>query len=124
MSAAMPYSSSIPRADEVIVPASDAVTLDGVALPLLEYAVRLGYLHWLLFGVPLLIARAHTEYVGSMVHGSTGKTLTFELEQLTDADQYLFMVLLSYSAQANRCTVFDIRTLPPGKRVWIEYHGE
>lgn len=124
MSAAMPDSSSIPRADEVIVPASDAVTLDGLALPLLEYAVRLGYLHWLLFGAPLLIARVYEPIHGIPVPLRAGTTVAFELEQLTAEDQFVFVALIAYSAPANNCTVFDVRTLPPGKRVGVEYHGE
>lgn len=120
----IPDGSAIPRADEVILPASDAVTLDGLALPLLEYAVRLGYLHWLLFGVPLLIARVSNYPEEIWRHFSAGKILCLELEQLTPEDQFVFMTLVAYSAPANKCTVFDIRTLPPGKRVSVEYHGE
>lgn len=124
MSAAIPDSSAIPRADEVILPASDAVTLDGLALPLLEYAVRLGYLHWLLFGAPLLIARVYEPIAAGVHQSQAGKMLAFELEQLAEEDQFVFLMLVAYSAPANKCTVFDVRTLPPGKRVSVEYHGE
>lgn len=124
MSAPMPDSSSIPRADEVILPASDAVTLEGLALPLLEYAVRLGYLHWLLFGSPLLIARVYEPIHGIPAPSSAGKMLAFELEHLTEEDQFVFITLVAYSAPANKCTFFDVRVLPPGKRVSVEYHGE
>lgn len=120
----MSDSSTMPRADEVIVPASDAVTLDGLALPLLEYAVRLGYLHWLLFGAPLVIARVYEPIHGVPVPLRAGTTLAFELEHLAEEDQFVFTVLIAYSAPANKCTVFDVRTLPPGKRVGVEYHGE
>lgn len=124
MSTPMRDSSTMPRADEVIVPASDAVTLDGLALPLLEYAVRLGYLHWLLFGAPLVIARVYEPVHPVPVPSQAGKILWFELEHLAEADQFVFITLIAYSAPANQCVFYDIRTLPPGKRVSVEYHGE
>jgi len=114
----------MPTPDQVLVPASDSVTLDGVAAPLLEYAVRLGYLHWLLFGVPLQVARVYEGIRGAPLPLSGSKNLAFELEHLDGEDQFIFASLIAYSAPANHCTMFDCRALPPGKRITVEYHGE
>jgi len=112
----------IPKPEEVLLPVGDDVTLDGLALPLLEYAVRLGYLHWLLFATPLLIARVYEVMHGVHSEPHAGKTIAFELDHLSPEDQFVFCTLVFYSAPANSCSVFDLRALPPGKRIAVEYN--
>ena len=46
---------SIPTADQVVLPASNAVILDGVDQNLIAYVVHLGFIHWILFGSPLIV---------------------------------------------------------------------
>jgi len=114
----------MPTPEQVLVPASDSVTLDGISGPLLEYVVRLGYLHWLLFGVPLQVARVYQPISGAPTPYLVCKALAFDVEYLDGEDQFIFASLVAYSAPANQCVMSDMRALPPGKRITVEYHGE
>ncbi|MBA0084821.1 MAG: hypothetical protein HRJ53_07490 [Acidobacteria bacterium Pan2503] len=124
MSDANANAAAMPTPDQVLVPASDAVTLDGISKPLLEYVVRLGYLHWLLFGEPLRIQRVYEPIALVTNAQHVGTHVAFELESLEEHEQLVFLGLVVYSAPANQCVMADMRALPPGKRITVDYYGE
>lgn len=88
----------IPTADQVLLPGSSDVELTGVAQPLIDYAVHLAYLHWLLFGSPL-IARGAKDKRGCVWCGhSEGKAIDFLVSDLAGEEFQLFYSIVGFSA--------------------------
>jgi hypothetical protein len=120
---ATPPAPDIPPAHNVLIPASNEVTLDGLAPELVEYAVHLAYIHWLLFGAPLIVRRGEAGILSSGAVEGSGKGLALTLWTLEDAEQLLFLHVIHYSAPAHKCVVFDYRGLKAQGYVIVEWHG-
>lgn len=115
---------AVPSSDQVLKLATPQVNMDGVRTELLEFAVHLGYIHWLLFGTPFVVTSGkdavHT--AGSMHY--QGLAFDGRMIDKSEAEQILFLNILAYAAPARKCTVFDERALPGESHVHIEYHGK
>lgn len=113
----------IPPADEVLMPASESVEIEGVVPQLMTFAVQLGYLHWILFGSPLVITSARD---GAHVPGSLhtdGRALDFRTHDKTADEMVVFLAILAYAATGANCRVFDERVGPGGEHLHVEFHG-
>lgn len=88
----------IPTADHVLLPQSNEVELLGVAQPLIDYAVHLAYLHWLLFGSPLVVSQAKDAGLCSMPGHTVGKALDFSVADLAGEEFQLFYSIVGFSA--------------------------
>lgn len=114
----------IPAAHEVLLPGSDTVELDGVVPALMTFAVQLGYLHFLLFGLPLVITSGRDgEHVPTSLH-KFGRALDFRTHDKSEAEMQVFLAILAYSAPHQNCRVFDERVGAGGEHVHVEYHGQ
>lgn len=114
----------IPPAHQVLIAADDGVEIDGVHPALMTFAVQLGYLHFLLFGQPLVITSGKD---GKHVNGSLhpdGRALDFRTRDKTDSEMQAFLGLLAYAAPHVECRYFDERVGPGGEHVHVEYHGQ
>lgn len=123
MSTAPVEPSGIPPADQVLLPESNEVVIDGVAPELMQYAVHLAYLHWLLFGAPLIITSGKD---GKHAPGSlhyVGCALDFRTRDMAPDEALLFFMAVLYSAPARKMAVFDERALPGEPHLHVEYHG-
>lgn len=123
MSTAPIQPSGIPPADQVLLPESNDVIVDGVAPELMIYAVHLAYIHWLLFGVPLIITSGKD---GKHAPGSlhyVGRALDFRTRDLAADEVLLFLLVVMYSAPARKMAVFDERALPGEPHLHVEFHG-
>ncbi len=114
----------IPQIHEILVPASDAVEIEGVVQPLMTFAAQLAYLHFLLFGSPLVITSGRDgEHVPTSLH-KVGRALDFRTHDKTDSEMQAFLGILAFAAPHQNCRVFDERVGPGGEHVHVEYHGE
>lgn len=114
----------IPPAHEVLIPGSDTVELEGVAPALMTFAVQLGYLHFLLFGLPLVITSGRDgTHVPTSLH-KEGRALDFRTHDKSEAEMQVFLAILAYAAPHQNCRVFDERVGAGGEHVHVEYHGQ
>lgn len=89
---------NIPTADHVLLPASDLVELVGVAQPLIDYAVHLAYIHWLLFGSPLVVSCAKDAIECAYRGHAMGTALDFSVADLAGEEFQLFYSIVGFSA--------------------------
>lgn len=88
----------VPPADQVLLPGSSEVELTGVVQPLIDYAVHLAYLHWLLFGSPLII-RGAKDKRGCVWHGhAEGTAIDFLVSDLAGEEFQLLYSIVGFSA--------------------------
>lgn len=114
----------IPAAHEVLTVADDSVMLDGVHPKLMVFAVQLAYIHWILFGEPLVITSAKDgKHVASSFH-DVGRALDFRTHDKNAAEMVVFLAILAFAAPLQMCRFFDERVGPGGEHVHVEYHGE
>lgn len=115
---------TVPSADKVLKLATPSVNVDGVSGSLMEFAVHMGYVHWLCFGMPLVITSGkdalHT--TGSMHY--QGLAIDVRTSDKSEAEQMLFLNVLNFAAPERKVTVFDERALPGEPHIHIEYHGK
>jgi hypothetical protein len=115
---------NIPAVHQVLITASDAVELDGVEQPLMNFAAQLAYLHFLLFGLPLVITSGKDgEHVASSFHG-IGRALDFRTHDKSAEEMVIFDAILAFAAPQQNCRFFDERVGPGGEHLHLEYHGE
>lgn len=113
----------IPGPHEVLLPAGPTVDVEGVAPPLMTFAVQLAYVHWLLFGEPLVITSGKDgEHVPGSLHPE-GRALDFRTHDKSADEMILFLCVLAYAAPRNNCRVFDERVGAGGEHVHVEFHG-
>jgi hypothetical protein len=113
----------IPSADQILLPASNEVSIDGVHPDLISYAVHLAYIHWLLFGKPLIITSGKDgKHVAGSLHAQ-GRALDFRTRDLEADEELVFFQVLAFSAVGRKCGVFDERAVPGGAHIHVEYHG-
>lgn len=114
----------IPSTHEVLIPGSDQVEIEGVEPALMTFAVQLGYLHFLLFGIPLVITSGKDSvHVKSSFH-DVGRALDFRTHDKSAEEMQAFLAILAYAAPHQNCRVFDERVGAGGEHVHVEYHGE
>ncbi|SRR5258708_25925427 len=114
----------IPSTHEVLIAGSDTVELEGVAPALMTFAVQLGYLHFLLLGLPLVITSARDgEHVPTSLH-KVGRALDFRTHDKTADEMQVFLAILAFAAPHQDCRVFDERVGAGGAKVHVEYHGQ
>lgn len=89
---------NIPTADQVLLPASNLVELAGVAQPLIDYAVHLAYLHWLLFGSPLVVSQGKEFGTCFTNRHTDGNALDFGVADLAGEEFQLFYSIVGFSA--------------------------
>src|SRR5216684_1656686 len=115
---------SIPSTHEVLIAASYQVEIEGVEPKLMTFAVQLGYLHFLLFGLPLVITSGRDgEHVPTSLH-KVGRALDFRTHDKTAEEMQVFLGILAYAAPHQNCRVFDERVGAGGEHVHVEYHGQ
>lgn len=113
----------IPSTHEVLIAGSDSVVIDGVEPNLMTFAVQLGYLHFLLFGLPLVITSGKDSvHVKSSFH-DVGRALDFRTHDKTAEEMQAFLGILAFAAPHQNCRVFDERVGAGGEHVHVEYHG-
>lgn len=96
----------VPPADEVLLPGSSTVELVGVAQPLIDYAVHLAYLHWLLFASPLIVMQGK-EVNTCIMHGhGEGNALDFVVSDLAGEEFQLFYSIVGFAAASRCCGVW------------------
>jgi hypothetical protein len=114
---------NVPPAHQVLIAASDAVEIEGVHPKLMEFAVQLAYLHFLLFGLPLVITSGKDgQHVKSSYH-DVGRALDFRTRDKSDDEMTVFLTILAYAAPHVECRYFDERVGQGGEHVHVEYHG-
>lgn len=113
----------LPVAYEVLIPASGAVEVEGVEPALMTFAVQLGYLHYIAFGLPLVITSGKDgQHVAGSLHAE-GRALDFRTTDKTADEMIVFLALLAYAAPRQNCRVFDERVGPGGEHIHLEFHG-
>lgn len=113
----------IPQAHEVLVPFNASVEVDGVVPALMTFAVQLGYLHWIIFGFPLVITSGKDgQHTAGSLHPE-GRALDFRTHDKTADEMVVFLAILAYAATGANCRVFDERVGPGGEHIHVEYHG-
>lgn len=113
----------IPPAHEVLVPAGPTVEVEGVEPALMTFAVQLAYVHWLLFGVPLVITSGKDgEHAPGSLH-KDGRALDFRTHDKSAEEMVVFLAVLAFAAPPANCRVFDERVGAGGEHVHVEFHG-
>lgn len=113
----------IPSTHEVLIAGSDSVEIEGVEPKLMTFAVQLGYLHFLLFGLPLVITSGKDgTHVPTSLH-KEGRALDFRTHDKTAEEMQAFLGILAFAAPHQNCRVFDERVGAGGEHVHVEYHG-
>lgn len=88
----------VPPADQVLLPGSSTVELVGVAQPLIDYAVHLAYIHWLLFASPLIV-RQGADFGTCFTNRHTdGKSIDLVVSDLAGEEFQLFYSIVGFSA--------------------------
>lgn len=114
---------NIPAIHEVLTTESGAVVLDGVYPSLLTFAAQLAYLHFLLFGLPLVITSGKDgAHVSNSLH-NVGRALDFRTHDKSDQENQVFLSILAWAAPLQTCRVFDERVGEGGAHLHLEYHG-
>lgn len=113
----------LPKPEQVIMPASENVKFDGLHQDLLTYVVSLGYIHYLLFGLPALVCQAAGP--GPCIHAfhQLGRAVDIELKDRNEGEANLFLAIITYSAPHQACVFADERIRPGVKYVHVEYRG-
>lgn len=110
-------------ADDVIKLAGPQVNFADVVKPLLEFAVHMGYVHRILFGVPLVVTSGKDSVHSQGSLHNTGRAVDVRVRDLDEADQNVFIAVLTWAAPARQVAVFDERALGAESHVHLEYHG-
>lgn len=111
-------------AADAITLASDQVVLEGVNQKLIEYVVHMGYVHRVLFGSPLVITSGTDgQHSPGSLHAK-GLALDVRVKDLDEADQNIFLSIMTWSAPARGVSLFDERALKGAEHIHVEYHGE
>jgi hypothetical protein len=114
----------MPATHEVLIAGSDSVEIEGVEPKLMTFAVQLGYLHFLLFGSPLVVTSGRDgEHVPTSLH-KIGRALDFRTHDKTAEEMVVFLAILAFAAPQQNCRVFDERVGAGGEHVHVEYHGQ
>jgi len=91
---------------------------------LLTFAAQLAYLHFLLFGLPLVITSGRDgDHVPTSLH-KIGRALDFRTHDKTAEEMQVFLSILAFAAPGQMCRVFDERIGQGGEHVHVEYHGD
>lgn len=91
---------------------------------MMAFAVHIAYLHWLLFGEPLVITSGKDAlHVSASMHYQ-GLAVDVRTSDKNESEQILFLTILAYAAPERNVTVFDERALPGEPHIHIEYHGK
>lgn len=114
---------NIPPIHSVLTTESSAVVLDGVHQGLLTLAAQLAYIHFLLFGLPLVITSGKDgTHAPASLHG-IGRALDFRTHDKSAEENQVFLSILAWAAPQNMCRVFDERVGEGGQHIHVEYHG-
>jgi hypothetical protein len=102
MSVRRKHGSPLPASDEVLIPISPDVDLDGVSLELLQFALKLAYVHLLLFDLPLQVTRARGLAPCDGVAHESGMGLDVRMNDLSPDEGEVFVAVTDYLAMQYR----------------------
>lgn len=88
----------LPVAHEVLLAASPEVELDGVSLELLQFALKLAYVHYLLFDLPLRVTAGKPARGCADPSHDEGRAFDVQTNDLTPSDCELFIAVTDYLA--------------------------
>lgn len=101
----------------------EEVRLDGVVYPLYLFLERLGVLHPLLFGLPVVITSGiDSIHVASSKHKS-GQAVDIRIEDKDAADQPIFLLVCCKLAAEFGLCLFDETNLVAGPHLHVEVQG-
>lgn len=88
----------LPVAHEVLLAVSHEVELDGVSLELLQFALKLAYIHWLLFDLPLRVTAGKPSRGCADPSHDDGLALDVQTNDLTASECEVFLAVTDYLA--------------------------
>jgi len=100
-----------------------SVNLADVVARLQEYVARLGLIHEVVFGEPLVVTSGRDgNHAAGSLHRA-GRAVDVRSGAWPNGGGLLWLMLIAFVAPAFQCTVFDERALPGASHIHIEYHG-
>ena len=123
MSDGVNFPGGIPRATEVLLPQSNLVSLEGVEQPLIEYAVHLAYIHWLLFASPLVVMSGRDSATPCSPLHAGGLAIDLRIHELMPDEIVLWYALLGHSAEARLIDFHPGRAAGGERFTHLELHA-
>lgn len=88
----------LPVAHEVLLGVSPEVELDGVSLELLQFALKLAYIHYLMFDLPLRVTAGKPSRGCADPSHDDGLALDVQTSDLTPSECEVFLAVTDYVA--------------------------
>lgn len=98
MSTSARSKSVLPVPHEVLLAVSADVELDGVSLELLQFALKLAYIHYLLFDLPLRVTAGKPSRGCADPSHDEGNALDVQTNDLTPSECEVFVAVTDYLA--------------------------
>ena len=91
----------LPPAHEVLIPVADTVDLAGVSLPLVQFALKLAYIHFLLFDTPLEVTAGAGVVACDRLGHCYGRGLDVRTSDLNGPERAVFWAVAEWMADTN-----------------------
>lgn len=88
----------LPPPHEVLIPMSDQVDIDGVSLELLQFALKLAYVHFLMFDRPLSVTAGRMISRCPGVSHENGRGLDVRTNDLSPQECEVFLAVTDWLA--------------------------
>lgn len=120
MSRSAKNKSILPVSHEVLVPVSADVDIDGVSLELLQFALKLAYMHWLMFDTPLQVTSGRNFRRCPGVTHKTGHAIDVRTNDLKQDESQVFVAVTDWLAMQHGI----VRAPAPVEDEFVSMHLE
>lgn len=94
--------SVLPVAHAVLIPVSGEVQVDGVSIELMQFALKLAYIHYLMFDSPLWVTAGKPALGCGDPSHDAGLALDVRTNDITPSECEVFLAVTDYLAAGNK----------------------
>jgi hypothetical protein len=102
---------------------SDAVKVDGLPPRFKEFLDRLGWIHFGLYALPLIITSGNDGQHGAQSLHYENRAVDVRTKDVPLAAGDVLATIITYFSELYTLALFDERQVPGGPHFHIEYHG-
>jgi len=92
------HGAPLPAPHEVLIPISPDIDVDGVSLELMQFALKLAYVHYLMFDLPLQVTAGRKIAQCDGVSHESGLGLDVRTNDLSPDESVVFLAVTDYLA--------------------------
>lgn len=94
--------SVLPVPHQVLIPVSPDVDVDGVSIELMQFALKLAYIHYLMFDLPLRVTAGKPSRGCADPSHDEGIAVDVQTNDLTPSECEVFLAVTDYLAAGNK----------------------